>query len=189
MHSHRAKKEMEYRFERIAIINRGEAAIRLMRAIRELNGEQHLNLSTVALFTEPDRQTIFVREADDALCIGPATFVDHRDGQRKSSYLDLERIEQALMMVQVDAAWFGRGILTEESWFAGLCKRLGIVFIGPNAEAMRLLDNKISAKQLAQQANIPVVPWSGRPIVTEAEAWQFAEHLGYPLMIKPAVVS
>jgi acetyl/propionyl-CoA carboxylase alpha subunit/acetyl-CoA carboxylase carboxyltransferase component len=180
---------MEYRFTRIAIVNRGEAAIRLIHAIRELNCEQHLNLSTVALFTEPDRQAMFVREADDAVCIGPATFVDHRDGRCKSSYLDLAHIEQALIIAQADATWVGWGLLAEESWFADLCQRLGIVFVGPNAETLRLLNNKISAKQLAQQANIPVVPWSGRPIETEEEAWQYAEHLGYPLMIKSAVGS
>ncbi len=80
---------MKYRFERIAIVNRGAAAIRLIRAVRELNCEQHLNLSTVALFTEPDRQAMFVREADDAVCIGPAALVDQRDGQYRSSYLYL----------------------------------------------------------------------------------------------------
>src|SRR5690349_12529879 len=84
-------------FERIAIVARGEAAIRLIRAVHELNCEHHLSLSSVALFTEPDRQAMFVREADDAVCIGPATFTDRRDGQRKSSYLDRERIEQALL--------------------------------------------------------------------------------------------
>jgi acetyl/propionyl-CoA carboxylase alpha subunit/acetyl-CoA carboxylase carboxyltransferase component len=180
---------VEYRFERIAIVNRGAAAIRVIRAIRELNREQHLNLSSVALFTEPDRQALFVREADDAVCIGPAAFVDQRDGQRKSSYLDLEHIEHALIIARADAAWVSWGPLAKESRFEDLCKRLGIVFIGPNAGTLRLLGNKISAKQLAQRADVPVVPWSGRPIETEAEAWQYAEQLGYPLMIKAAVSS
>ena len=180
---------MEYRFERIAIVNRGASAIRVIRAIRELNREQHLNLSSVALFTEPDRQALFVREADDAVCIGPAAFIDQRDGQRKSSYLDLEQIEQALIIARVDVAWVSWGPLAEESQFEDLCKRLGIVFIGPNAETLRLLGDKISTKRLAQQADIPVVPWSGRPIETEAEAWRYAEQLGYPLMIKTAVGS
>ena len=146
---------MEYRFERIAIVNRGEAAIRLIRAVRELNCEQSLKLSTVALFTEPDRQAMFVREADDAVCIWPAAFVDQRDGRRKSSYLDPDRIEQALIVAQADAAWVGWGLLAEESWFADLCKRLGIVFFGPNAETLGLLSNKINARQLAQRADVP----------------------------------
>jgi acetyl/propionyl-CoA carboxylase alpha subunit len=129
----------------------------LIRAIREMNFEQ-LSLSTVALFTESDRQAMFVREADDAVCIGPAMFLDQRDGRRKSSYLDLECIEQALINAQADVAWVGWGLLAGESWLADLCQRLGIVFIGPDAQTLRLLDNKISAKQLARQANIPVVP-------------------------------
>ncbi|HEX6557477.1 MAG TPA: carboxyl transferase domain-containing protein [Ktedonobacteraceae bacterium] len=177
----------EHRFERIAIVNCGEASLRLIRAVRELNYEQRLNLSTVALFTEPDRKALFVREADDAVCIGPAAFVDQRDGRRKSSYLDPEHIEQALIIAQADAAWVGWGLLAGESWFADLCNRLGIVFLGPDAGTLRLLGNKINAKQLARRANVPVVPWSGRPIETETEARQYAEQLGYPLMIKTAV--
>ena len=149
---------MESHFERIAIVNHGEAAIRLIQAVRELNRERQLSLSTVALFTEPDRQAKFVREADDAVCIGPPTYLDQRDGQRRSSYLDPERIEQALIIAQVDGAWVGWSRLAEEAWFADLCKRLGIVFVGPNAETLRLLGNKISARQLAQQANIPLDP-------------------------------
>ena len=101
---------------------------------------------------------MFVREANDAVCIGPETFLDQRDGQRRSSYLDPERIEQALIIAQADGAWVGWSCLAEEAWFADLCKRLGIVFVGPNAETLRLLGNKISARQLAQQANIPVDP-------------------------------
>jgi len=180
---------MESHFERIAIVNRGEAAIRLIQAIRELNRERQLSLSTVALFTESDHQAKFVREADDTVCIGPATFVDQRNGQRRSSYLDPARIKQALTTAQADAAWAGWGLLAEEPWFAELCKQLGIVFVGPTAQTLRLLGNKVSVRQLAQQANIPVVPWSGRPIVTEVEAWQYAEQLGYPLLIKPAAGS
>jgi acetyl/propionyl-CoA carboxylase alpha subunit/acetyl-CoA carboxylase carboxyltransferase component len=148
-------------FERIAIVNRGEAAVRLIRALRELNREQHLNLVPVALFTEPDCQAIFVREADEAVCIGPATFVDERDGRRKSSYLNRECIEEALLTAQASAAWPGWGIQASESWLADLCEQLGITFIGPNAGVLRLLSDRSSAGQLAQQTNIPVVPESG----------------------------
>ena len=107
-------------FERIAIVNRGEAAVRLIRAIRELNREQHLSMAPVALFTEPDRQALFVREADDAVCIGPATFIDQCDGQRKSSYLNRERIAEALLAARASAAWAwlghpGQGILARRS--------------------------------------------------------------------------
>ncbi len=155
---------MKRPFERIAIVNHGEAAIRLIRAIRELNHEQHLSLATVALFTEPDRQALFAREADDAICIGPAAFVDPRDGQRKSSYLNRERIEEALLTAQASAVWPGWGLQAREFWLADLCERLGITFIGPDAGVLQLLGDRISVRQLAQQANIPVVPWSGRGI-------------------------
>ncbi len=173
-------------FERIAIVDRGAAALRLIRAVRELNHEQRISLSTVTLFTEPDRRALFVREADDAICIGPALFIDQRDQRQKSSYHDSGRIEQALVKARADAAWVGWGLLAEEPWFADLCSRLGMVFIGPDTRMLRLLGNKISAKHLAQQAGVPVIPWSGGAIETAAAAQQHAGQLGYPLMVKPA---
>ncbi len=175
-----------YQLERIAIVNRGEAAIRLIRAVRELNFERHLRLATVALYTEPDRQALFVHEADDAVCIGPATFIDQRDGKSKSCYLDLDRIEQALVTARVDMAWAGWSLLAEEPRLADICERLGIVFVGPDAATLRLLSDQIRTRRLVEQVNIPVVPWSGKPIETEAEARHQAEQLGYPLVIKPA---
>jgi acetyl/propionyl-CoA carboxylase alpha subunit/acetyl-CoA carboxylase carboxyltransferase component len=180
---------MERQFERIAILDRGEAAMRLIRTVNELNRERHLRLSTVALFTEPDRQAMFVRKADDALCIGPATFVDPRDGQLRSSYQNRAWIERALINGRADAAWVSWGILAEEPWFADLCERLAIVFVGPDAAVLRTLDNKITVRQLAQQANVPLAPWSGAPVETETEARQHADQLGYPLMVKPVASS
>ncbi len=151
--------------ERIAIVDRGEAAVRLIRAIRELNHEQHpAALATIAFFTELDHQAIFVREADDAVCIGPAAFIDQRDGQRKSSYLNQGRIEEALLTAQASAAWPGWGIQARHAWLAELCERLGITFIGPDAAALRLLSDRNGVSQLAQQANIPVVPENARGI-------------------------
>src|SRR6266536_802322 len=175
-----------YQLERIAIVNRGEAAIRLIRAVRELNFERHLRLATVALYTEPDRQALFVHKADDAVCIGPATFIDQRDGKSKSCYLDLDRIEQALVTARVDMAWAGWSLLAEEPRLADICERLGIVFVGPDAATLRLLSDQIRTRRLVEQVNIPGVPWSGKPIETEAEARHQAEQLGYPLVIKPA---
>jgi len=148
---------MKHPMERIAIVNHGVAALRLIRAVRELNREQRLSLATVALFTEPDRQAMFVREADDAISIGPATFVDRRDGQPKSGYQNRERIEEALLAAQASVVWAGWGLQAQEYWLADLCERLGIVFVGPDAHVLRLLNNKISVRQLAQQANIPIV--------------------------------
>lgn len=150
----------ERSFERIAIVNRGEAAVRLIRALRELNHEQRLSLISVAFFTESERQALFVREADDAVCIGPATFIDQRDGQRKSSYLNRESIEEALITAQASAAWPGWGIQSSEFLLADLCERLSITFIGPTAGVLRFLSDRSSVRQLAQQANIPVAPQS-----------------------------
>ncbi|HET8853093.1 MAG TPA: biotin carboxylase N-terminal domain-containing protein, partial [Ktedonobacteraceae bacterium] len=156
--------------ERIAIVDRGEAALRLIRAVRELNREQHLSLATVALFTESERRALFVREADEAVCIGPASFVDRQDGQPVSiraplrsaegCYQHRECIEEALLAAQASAVWPGWGIQASESWLADLCERLGITFVGPDAGVLRLLNDRISARQLAQQANLPVVPAS-----------------------------
>lgn len=162
---------MKSPFERIAIVNRGEAAIRLIRAVQELNREQHLSLATVALFTETDRQALFVREADDAICIGPATFVDQRDGQPKGVahdesglYRYRERIEEALVAAYASAVWVGWGPQAREFWLADLCERRGIAFVGPDAHVLRLLGNRNRARQLAQRANIPVVPPGDRGI-------------------------
>jgi len=178
---------VEHPFKRIAIVDRGEPAMRLVRAACELNREQHTELRTVALFTKPDRRALFVREADDAVCIGPASFVDQQDGRHKSAYLDRERIEQALTAAKADAAWVGWGPLAEESWFADLCQQLGIVFIGPDARVLQLFNNQVEAKQLAQRAEVPVIPWSDGQVETVDEARQHAARLGYPLVVKSAI--
>ena len=178
---------MSSEFQRIAIVNRGEPAMRLIHAVRELNREARhdgAQLRTIALFTTPDRGAMFVREADEAVDLGAATFVDERDGERKSSYLDYARLEQALVAARADAAWVGWGFVAEHAAFAELCQRLGIVFIGPDPNVMRRLGNKIVAKHLAERASIPVVPWSGGPVETLDDARQHAERLGYPLMFK-----
>ena len=133
-------------FRRIAIVNRGEAAMRLIHAVRELNREHGWPGRAVALFTEPDRRAMFVREADEAVPLGPATFVDG-DGQRKSSYLDYDRLARALVAARADAAWVGWGFVAEHAEFAELCERLGIAFIGPPPAAMRRLGDKISCEE------------------------------------------
>src|SRR5512143_4177533 len=158
---------MPLEFQRVAIINRGEPAMRLIHAVRELNreaGDDAAPLRTIALFTAPDRRAMFVREADEAVDLGAATFVDERDGERKSSYLDYRRLEQALVAARADAAWVGWGFVAEHAEFAELCLRLGINFIGPSPDSMRRLGDKITAKRLAEEARLPVAPWSGGPI-------------------------
>ena len=175
---------MNCAFERVAVVNRGECAMRLIHAVRELTREQDRAVAAIALYTEPDRRAMFVRHADDAVCLGPATFRDEGDGQVKSSYLDYRGLERALVEARADAAWVGWGFVAEHAEFAELCERLGIVFVGPTAAAMRRLGDKITSKLLAEEAGLLVAPWSGGPVHSLDEARSQAERLGYPLMVK-----
>ena len=174
---------MRCAFRRIAIVNRGEAAMRLVHAVRDLDSQPEGPVAAVALFTDPDRGSMFVRHADAAVPLGPATFIDS-DGQRKNSYLDYDRLARALIAAEADAAWVGWGFVAEHAEFAELCERLGVTFIGPSAAAMRRLGDKISAKMLAEKADVPVAAWSGGPVQSLDEAWAHAEYIGYPLMVK-----
>jgi acetyl/propionyl-CoA carboxylase alpha subunit/acetyl-CoA carboxylase carboxyltransferase component len=172
-------------FTRLAIVNRGEAAMRLVHAARELNEARDEQLHLIALYTEPEAQAMFVRHADEGCCIGPATYTA-ADGSHRAGYLDYEALERALRETRAEAAWVGWGFVAEHPSFAELCERLGIVFVGPSSETMRLLADKIRSKQLAETAGVPVAPWSGGPVETLDEAVRHAEAIGYPLMIKAA---
>jgi acetyl/propionyl-CoA carboxylase alpha subunit/acetyl-CoA carboxylase carboxyltransferase component len=171
-------------FHRVAIVNRGEPAMRFINAAAELNGAGGDRLTTIALYTEPDRQAWFVREADEAVCIGPATTFDERTGRESQTYLDYARLERALVAAGADAVWAGWGFVAEHAEFADLCDKLGVVFIGPSGDAMRRVGDKIQSKRLAEQAGIPVVPWSGGPVADLDEASAAAERIGYPLFFK-----
>ena len=175
---------MKHEFQRVAIVNRGEAAMRFIHAVRDFNQENGTSLRTIALFTEPDRHSMFVREADEAVCLGPAQIVDPDTKQTKSSYVDYGRLELALAEARADAVWVGWGFVAEHAAFADLCHQLGIVFIGPNGDVMRRVGDKIASKRLAEQAQVPVTPWSHGPVETIDDAWGHAERLGYPLLIK-----
>ncbi len=157
--------------------------MRLIHAVQELNREQGSPIAAVALFTESDRHSMYVRNATDAVSLGPSTFLDG-DGQQQSSYLDYGRLERALLAAKVDAVWVGWGFVAEHAAFAELCERLGLVFVGPDARAMRRLGDKISAKQLAEEAGLSVAPWSGAAVESLEQARNDAERIGYPLMIK-----
>jgi acetyl/propionyl-CoA carboxylase alpha subunit/acetyl-CoA carboxylase carboxyltransferase component len=175
---------MKHDFQRVAIVNRGEAAMRFIHAVREFNQEHGTALRTIALFTEPDRHALFVREADEAVCLGAAQVVDPKTMQAKSSYVDYERLERALIAARAEAAWVGWGFVAEHAAFADLCREMDIVFIGPDGNVMRQLGDKISSKLLAERAQIEVAPWSGGPVEKLNDAWQHAKRLGYPLLIK-----
>ncbi len=161
------------------MVNRGEAAMRLINAVRELRVETGADLRTIALYTRAERRAMFVREADEGVCLD-----DDRSASAGSPYLDLDALERALVAGKADAAWVGWGFVAERPEFAELCERLGIVFVGPSAEVMRRLGDKIGAKLLAEQADVPVAAWSGGPVHTLDEARAQAETIGYPLMIK-----
>ncbi len=173
-------------FQRLAIVNRGEPAMRLIHAVRELNSElaDRPPLRIIALYSEPDRQARFVREADECVGLGAGAFTPGRDGQRAS--LSLAAVERALLAARAEAVWVGWGLVAGHPELAALCERLGLVFIGPRSSVMRALGDKLGAKRLAERAQVPMAPWSQGAVATPAEAAAHAAHLGFPLMIKAA---
>ncbi|MFI5958098.1 carboxyl transferase domain-containing protein [Cryptosporangium sp. NPDC051539] len=162
-------------FSRVAIVNRGEAAMRLIHAVRDLSAETGAKIETVALYTDADRSATFVREADVTYSLGPAS---------KRPYLDHAVLERALVETKADAAWVGWGFVAEDPAFAELCERIGVTFIGPSAEAMRRLGDKIGAKLIAEEVGVPVAPWSRGEVATLDEALRAGAAIGYPLMLK-----
>ncbi|NEW47999.1 acetyl-CoA carboxylase biotin carboxylase subunit, partial [Nocardia cyriacigeorgica] len=162
-------------FSRIAIVNRGEAAMRLIHAVRDLAAATGRPIETVALYTDVDRNATFVREADIAHDLGPAS---------ARPYLDLKALENALVTTGADAAWVGWGFVAEDPSFAELCEHIGITFIGPSPDAMRKLGDKIGAKLIAEEVGVPVAPWSRGAVETVDAAVAAATEIGYPLMLK-----
>ena len=162
-------------FSRIAIVNRGEAAMRLIHAVRDLSAETGAQIETVALYTDADRSATFVREADLAYPLGPAS---------ARPYLDLAVLAKALVETRADAAWVGWGFVAEDPAFAELCEKVGVTFVGPTAEAMRKLGDKIGAKLLAEEVGVPVAPWSRGEVASLDAALRAGDEIGYPLMLK-----
>src|SRR5437870_4101394 len=159
-------------FQRILVANRGEIALRVIRACRDLG------IEVVAVFSEADRDAAYLALADEAICIGP--------GNSAESYLNIPRIISAAEIADVQAIHPGYGFLSENPHFAEVCRSCNIEFIGPPQEAMRLLGNKNEARKLAQQHDVPVVPGSEGLIETDAEALRLAHAIGYPVLIKAA---
>jgi acetyl/propionyl-CoA carboxylase alpha subunit/acetyl-CoA carboxylase carboxyltransferase component len=162
-------------FSRIAIVNRGEAAMRLIHAVRDINAESGSSIQVVALYTEADRTAMFVREADLAYPLGPAAALP---------YLDFAVLERAICETGADAVWVGWGFVAEDPAFAELCAKLSVTFIGPSAAAMRKLGDKIGSKLIAEQVGVPVAPWSAGSVDTVEAALAAAMQVGYPLMLK-----
>ncbi len=164
---------MGTKISRLAIVNRGEPAMRVIHAVRELNQQRTEPIRLIAMYTEAERDAMFVRHADEAVALS-------------GSYLDYEALERALVEARADAAWVGWGFVAEQPEFAELCERLGIVFVGPDPDVMRLLGDKIGAKLLAEESGVPVAPWSGGAVDNVDDALAHAQRIGFPLMIKAA---
>ena len=159
-------------FSRILIANRGEIALRIIRACHELG------IEAVAVYSEADRDAPYLRLADESVCIGPADCAE--------SYLNIPRIISAAEITDVEAIHPGYGFLAENVEFAQICRDCGITFIGPPVEAMQLLGNKVQARNLARKVKVPVVEGSEGTIEDESEALKLANKLGYPVIIKAA---
>ncbi len=149
--------------------------MRLIHAVRDLSAETGTRIETVALYTDADRSATFVREADLAYPLGPAS---------ARPYLDLAVLEKALAETGADAAWVGWGFVAEDPAFAELCEKAGVTFVGPGAEAMRKLGDKIGAKLIAEEAGVPVAPWSRGEVASLDDALRAGDEIGYPLMLK-----
>jgi len=170
----------------VAIVNRGEAAMRFLNAAGEYGMERGVPLETVALYTDADAGSWFVREADHAVHLGPTMSTDPVTGARRHTYLDLDVLETALRSSGADSVWPGWGFVAENPDFVRLCERIGVRFIGPSAEAMDKLGDKIAAKRVAESAEVPVVPWSHGPVATADDALAHAHRIGFPVVIKAA---
>ncbi len=159
-------------FRRVLIANRGEIAVRIVRALREVN------IRSIAVFSDADRGALHVRLADEAEHIGPAP--------SSESYLRVDRILQAAKKHGAEAIHPGYGFLSENADFAAACAEAGIVFIGPSAESIRLLGSKTAARILAKRAGAPVVPGSEGPVADVFHARLLARQIGYPVLLKAA---
>lgn len=157
-------------FSKILIANRGEIAVRIIRACREMG------IRTVAVYSEADRDALHTQLADEAVCIGRAPSSD--------SYLNMERILSATVATKAQAIHPGFGFLSENSRFVEMCRKCNVAFIGPSAEVISRMGNKSQAKNTMRQAGVPVVPGTEEPVFTVEEAKKAARQIGYPIMIK-----
>jgi acetyl-CoA carboxylase biotin carboxylase subunit len=159
-------------FRRVLVANRGEIAVRVIRTLRELG------ITSIAVFSEPDRAAFHVLQADEAYPIGP--------GPAAESYLNLERVIETAKRVRADAIHPGYGFFAENADFARACEAAGIVFIGPRPETIAALGDKLAARAAAVRAGVPVIPGTQGAVATLDEARLVAREIGWPLMLKAA---
>lgn len=157
-------------FNKILIANRGEIAVRIIRACREMG------IGTVAVYSEADKEALHVMLADESVCIGPA--------KSKDSYLNMQNIISATVLTGATAIHPGFGFLSENSSFSRMCKDCNITFIGPDADTIDLLGNKSKARETMQKSGVSVVPGSDGELENATQALKLAEQIGYPVMIK-----
>ena len=157
---------------KILIANRGEIAVRIIRACREMN------IKTVAVYSEADKEALHTKLADEAICIGPAN--------SKQSYLNIKNIIEAANITKSDSIHPGFGFLSENSNFAQICEELNIKFIGPKSHVIDLLGNKSNSKELMKKEGVPVIPGSDGSIKNLKQAILVCEKIGYPILLKAA---
>lgn len=157
-------------FDKILIANRGEIAVRIIRACREMG------IKTVAVYSEADKDCLHTLLADEAICIGPAA--------SSQSYLNMERILTATVAMKADAIHPGFGFLSENARFAELCEKCNITFIGPSADIINRMGNKSEARKTMMEAGVPVVPGSKEAVYTVEDGLNMAKEIGFPVMIK-----
>ena len=157
-------------FQKILIANRGEIAVRIIRACREMG------IQTVAVYSEADRDALHAQLADEAICIGPAA--------PQESYLNMERILSATIATKAEAIHPGFGFLSENSKFVEMCEKCNVAFIGPSAQIIHKMGNKSEARKTMMEAGVPVVPGTKEPVFTVEEALEAAKEIGFPIMIK-----
>lgn len=159
-------------FSKVLIANRGEIAVRIIRACRELG------IRTVAVYSEADKEALHTELADEAVCIGPS--------KASESYLNKQQILSAAVLTKAEAIHPGFGFLSENSQFAEMCEACHITFVGPKSQTIDEMGNKIHARQLMKKAGVPVIPGSDGAIVDVKQALEIANQVGYPVMIKAA---
>ena len=159
-------------FKKILVANRGEIAMRIIRACRELA------IRTAAIYAECESTAIYVKKADESHLIGPGPV---------QGFLDMQGIVNLARRVGADGIHPGYGFLSENAEFARLCEDSGIAFIGPSPEAIRLMGNKVQAREIARKAGVPIVPGTDAGVTNPTEAVSFAERVGYPIMVKASM--
>lgn len=170
-------------FRRVAVLNRGEPALRFLRALREYNLEFGTALEAVAFFTDPDNGALFVRLADDAVSLG-APIRTQSDGRALSAYCDHDHVLALLKASRCDAVWPGWGFIAEDAAFVRRLEAEGIAFLGPSSASMDALGDKIASKQLAEQADVPLAPWRDITTADEPAIVAAGAAIGFPLMVK-----